>query len=135
MQKQEQLFTTDKRYKVAFEKSQSENSYLMQRLKDQSKQIKRLKMRIRRNESRFERLCRKFKKLFKAKPKKRELKWWNNANIPRPLKKQQNQRLLVDMLWNWYSISDICKNTWRKRSNVVEFIRIHELKSIVKNWG
>ena len=74
MQKQEQLFTTDKRYKVAFEKSQSENSYLLQRLKDQSKQIKRLKMRIRRNESRSERFLKNLKNLFKSKPKKRELK-------------------------------------------------------------
>lgn len=134
MQKQEQLFNTDKRYKVAFEKSQCENSILNQKLKDQNKQIKRLKMKIKNHETLWEKIQKNLKKLFKSKPKKRILKWWNNANCPRPLKKQWNQRRLISMLENWYSISEICMHTWRKRSNIVEFIRIHKLKSLVKNW-
>lgn len=61
MPKQEQLFTTEKRFKTAFEKSQKENAELKTRIILQNKQIKNLKRKMK-NQSFWERLKKLFKK-------------------------------------------------------------------------
>ena len=125
MQKQEPLILTERRYKSAFEKSKRENSSLQERINLQEKQIKNLKRKLNKKDSIMDLI----KKLFWIKTTKQ----WNNANCPRPLRQQANKRLLINMLEDWKSIAEIINQTWWKRENVVDFIRIHWLKSLVKS--
>lgn len=125
MQKQEPLILTERRYKSAFEKSKRENSSLQERINLQEKQIKNLKRKLNKKDSIMDLI----KKLFWMKTHKH----WHNANCPRPLRQQENKRLLINMLEDWKSIAEIINQTWWKRENVVDFIRIHWLKSLVKS--
>lgn len=123
MQKQERLLNVDWRYKTAFEKTRRENQALQGKINLQNYTIRRLRREINKKQS----LRDLIKNFFWIKPKKQ-----NKEIIERPLRKKENQKKLVAMLENWLSIAQIEFETWWKRENIQDYIRVHCLKYLIK---
>ena len=123
MQKQERLLNVDWRYKTAFEKTRRENQALQGKINLQNYTIRRLRREINKKQS----LRDLIKNFFWIKPKKQ-----NKEIIERPLRKKENQKKLVAMLENWLSIAQIEFETWWKRENIQDYIRVHCLKYLLK---
>jgi hypothetical protein len=123
MQKQERLLNVDWRYKTAFEKTRRENQALQGKINLQNYTIKRLRRELNKKNS----LRDLIKNFFwiKLKKQKKEI-------FERPLRRKENQKKLVAMLENWLSIAQIVMETWWKRDNITEYIRIHSLKYLLK---